>query len=159
VHLHRPGTDVDGDSLSGNVSSDVYVLKGNVTLHSDPRVDREVAAETESDEPLTVTADEIDIDKSGLSYVAKGHVHFVEGTRSGSSDLAMISEVTHTLDLIGNADVRDGDRRAVAEKMHYDTLDKHFSGVGNVRIYQPLPQPAPKASASPAPRHKRRLPF
>ncbi len=159
VHLHRPGTDVDADTLTGNVGSDVYVLKGGVTLHSDPTVDRTVGADTESSDPLTVTADEIDVDKAGLSYVAKGHVHFVQGDRSGSSDLAMLSEAQHTLDLIGNADVRDGDRRAAAAKMHYNTLDKQFSGAGNVRIYEPLPTPKPHPSSTAAPKHKRRLPF
>lgn len=159
THLHRPGTDVDGDVLTGSLASQVYVLKGNVTLHSDPKIDRDIADASESEELLTVTADEIDVDKLGLSYVAKGNVHFVQGSRSGSADLAMLDQQAHTLDLVGNASVMNGDRRAAAAKMHYNTLDKQFLGSGNVRIYQPLPTPNPKPSGTPASKRKRRFPI
>jgi lipopolysaccharide export system protein LptA len=158
-HLHRPGTDVDGDALNGSMASQAYVLKGNVTLHSDPKIDREIAAASESDDPLTLTADEIDADRSGFTYVAKGHVHFVQGTRSGFADLAMLDERNHTLDLIGNVEVLEGNHRTKAAKMHYDTLTKDFIGSGNVRIYEPLPTPNPNVSATPPPKHKRRLPL
>jgi len=157
--LHRPGTDIDGDLLTGSLASDVYILKGNVTLHSDPKIDREIGEASESDDPLTVTADEIDMDKVGMTYVAKGHVHFVQGSRSGHSDLAMLDERMHTLDLVGDANVLDGDHRAAAAKMHYNMLDKQFLGAGDVRIYEPVPTPGPNASATPPPKHKRRLPL
>jgi hypothetical protein len=157
-HLHRPGTDVDGDLLTGSLASHVFILKGNVTLHSDPKVDRAMAQASESEEPLTVTADEIDADQLAFTYVAKGHVHFVQGTRSGLADLATLNETAHTLDLVGNASVLDGEHRTVAAKMHYDTLDKQFIGAGDVRIYAPLPTPNPSA-ATPPPKHKRRLPI
>jgi lipopolysaccharide export system protein LptA len=159
THLHRPGTDVEGDVLTGSLASQVFVLKGNVTLHSDPKIDRDISAASESDDPLTVTADEIDMDKLGLSYVAKGNVHFVQGTRSGRADLAMLDEQAHTLDLIGNASILDGDRRATAAKMHYNTLDKQFRGSGDVHIYQPLPPPNPKPSGTPPGKRKRRFPL
>jgi lipopolysaccharide assembly outer membrane protein LptD (OstA) len=158
-HLHRPGTDVDADSITGSLASNVFVLKGNVLLRSDPKIDREIGAASESDEPLTVTADEIDVDKLALSYVAKGHVHFIQGDRSGRADVAILDEQKHTLDLVGNADVLEGDHRAAAAKMHYNTLDKQFLGSGNVRIYEPLPTPDPNAKSTPAPKHKRRFPI
>jgi lipopolysaccharide assembly outer membrane protein LptD (OstA) len=158
-HLHRPGTDVDGDLLTGSLASEAYILKGNVTLHSDPAIDREVADASESTLPLTVTADEIDVDRAELSYIARGHVHFTQGTRSGSSDVAVLNEQRHTLDLIGNADVRDGDHRTTAAKLHYDTASKAFLGAGEVRIYAPLPTPNPSASATPPPKHRHRLPL
>lgn len=159
-HLHRPGTDVDGDLLSGNVGNEAYILKGNVTLHSDPKLDRDVATASESMDPLTVTADEIDVDRAGLTYTAKGHVHFTQGTRSGSADLAMLDEQTHTMDFIGNANVYDGDRRTAADKLHYDMLGKGFLGAGDVRIYEPLPTPNPAAASTPAPaKRKRRIPL
>ncbi|MGD0474264.1 MAG: LptA/OstA family protein [Candidatus Velthaea sp.] len=157
-HLHRPGTDVDGDLLTGSLASHVFVLKGNVTLHSDPKIDREMAEASESDEPLTVTADEIDADQLAFTYVAKGHVHFVQGNRSGFADLATLNETAHTLDLVGNATVLDGEHRTTAAKMHYDTLDKQFIGAGDVRIYAPLPTPKPSA-ATPPPKHKLHLPI
>ncbi len=159
-HLHRPGTDVDGDLLSGNVGSEAYILKGNVTLHSDPKIDGEVAAASESMDPLTLTADEIDVDRAGLTYTAKGHVHFTQGTRSGRADLAMLDEQRHTMDLIGNANVYDGDRRTAADKLHYDMLSKGFLGAGDVRIYEPLPTPNPSAASTPVPaKRKRRIPI
>jgi hypothetical protein len=157
-HLHRPGTDVDGDLLTGSLASHVFILKGNVTLHSDPKIDREIAEASESEDPLTVTADEIDADQTALTYVAKGRVHFVQGSRSGTGDLATLNEEAHTLDLVGNANVLDGDHRTTAAKMHYNTADKRFVGAGDVRIYSPLPAPSPGA-ATPPPKHKRRLPL
>jgi lipopolysaccharide export system protein LptA len=160
AHFHRPGTDVDGDSFAGSLASDVFILKGNVTLHSDPKIDRAIAEASESSDPLTLTADEIDVDRATLTYVAKGHVHFVQGTRSGDADTAMLNEGAHTIDLIGNANVVDGDRRTAADKMHYDTVDKQFAAAGDVRIYQPLPTPNPDAVASAAPKkRKHRLPL
>jgi lipopolysaccharide export system protein LptA len=109
---------------------------------------------------LTVTADEIDIDRDGLNYVAKGNVHFTQGTRSGKADLAMLDEAAHTIDLIGNANVVEGDHRAAAAKMHYNMLDKDFRGSGDVRIYEPVPTPNPNASSTPAPKKRRhRLPL
>lgn len=158
-HLHRPGTDVDGDALSGNTASNVFVFRGNVVLHSDPKVDHEFNSATDSDEPITVTADEIDVDKFASTYTAKGHVHFSQGTRSGKADLAMLDERSHDLDLIGNADVLDGEQRARAAKMHYNTADKRFRGSGDVHIYEPAPTPDPNATATAAPKRKRRLPF
>jgi lipopolysaccharide assembly outer membrane protein LptD (OstA) len=128
-------------------------------MHSDPRLDPEIAQASESSEPLTLTADEIDVDRIALTYVAKGHVRFVQGSRSAHADLAMLDEQKHTLDLIGDANVYDGDRRAAAAKMHYDMLDKDFLGAGDVRLYQPLPTPGPQASGTPAPKRKRRLPL
>jgi hypothetical protein len=157
-HLHRPGTDVDGDLLTGSLASHVFILKGNVTLHSDPKIDREIADASESDEPLTVTADEIDADQTALTYVAKGHVRFKQGSRSGSADLATLNEEARTLDLVGNANVLDGDHRTSAAKMHYNSADKQFEGAGDVRIYSPLPTPSPGA-ATPPPKRKRRLPL
>jgi lipopolysaccharide export system protein LptA len=157
-HLHRPGTDVDGDLLSGNSASGLYVFRGNVILHSNPKIDTEFGA-TESDEPITVTADEIDIDRFAATYVAKGHVHFVQGDRSGRADVAMLNEQTQDLDLLGNADVLEGDHRARAAKMYYNIADRRFHGSGDVRIYEPAPTPNPQASATSAPKHRRRLPF
>jgi hypothetical protein len=157
-HLHRPGTDVDGDLLTGSLASHVFILKGNVVLHSDPKIDREMAEASESDEPLSVTADEIDVDQLAFTYVAKGHVHFVQGSRSGFADLATLNEEARTLDLVGNASVLDGEHRTTAAKMHYNTADKQFVGAGDVRIYAPAPTPNP-STATPPPKHKRRLPL
>jgi len=140
------------------LASHVFILKGNVVLHSDPKIDRDMAEASESDEPLTLTADELDVDQFAFTYVAKGHVHFVQGSRSGFADLATLNEEAHTLDLVGNASVLDGEHRTTAAKMHYNTADKQFVGGGDVHIYAPAPTPNP-GTGTPTPKHKRRLPL
>ena len=72
----------------------------------------------------------------------------------------MLDEQMQTIDLVGNANVFDGDRRAAAAKMHYNMVDKKFLGAGDVRIYQPVPTPNPSVSGTPPPpKRKRRLPL
>lgn len=160
VHLHRPGTDMDADSLVGNMNGQTYVLKGNVVLHSDPKTDTAFAA-TESSDPLTLSADEMDVERKALRYVAKGHVQFTQGTRSGRADTATLDEKLHDLDLIGHAHVSDGIQQANSDRMHYNTANRKFQGTGNVKIIAPIPTatPAPPGTTpTPAPK-KRRVPL
>ncbi|MFN2459076.1 MAG: LptA/OstA family protein [Candidatus Velthaea sp.] len=157
VHLHRPGTDMDADSLVGNMNGQTYVLKGNVVLHSDPKVDPAFAA-TESSDPLTLSADEMDVERKSLRYVAKGHVQFTQGSRSGRADTATLDEKLHDLDLIGHAHVSDGIQQANSDRMHYNTSNRKFRGAGNVKIIAPIPTatPAPPGTTpTPAAKKKR----
>lgn len=159
VRICRPGTDVEGDTFVANLGGETSIIKGNVVLHSDPTVDKAFAA-TESDDPLTLTADEIDLERKTLRYVAKGHVHFNQGSREGNADTATLDEQTHDADLIGHARVFDGEHETKADRMHYNTQDKQFHGFGNVRIRVPVPTPTPLppgATPTPTPK-KRRIP-
>lgn len=155
VHLHRPGTDIDADALEGNLGAQTYTVSGHVVVHSDPKVDRSVAT-TESDEPLTLTADRVDVDERARRFLAKGSVRFMQGIREGSCDEATLDEASHDLELIGHARVAEGPQSARADRMHYNTLDKHFRGAGNVKIIAPIPSPTPGAPGSPAPAPKKR---
>ena len=160
VHLHRPGTDVEADTLVGNGTRETFTLTGNVVLHSDPKVDTAFAA-TQSDEPLTLTTDKLEVDRKALTYVATGHVHFTQGARSGVAETASLDERTHDIELIGHARVSDGVQRLESDRMHYNTLDRHFHGSGNVEIVAPIPTAAPgaaKPTTTPKPK-KLRLPF
>jgi lipopolysaccharide export system protein LptA len=148
VHLVRPGTDVDGDALKGNVRADNYTVSGHVIVHGDPKRDSS-ASVTESDEPYTLNADEVNVEGKLKRYAAVGNVTFVQGSRHGSADTATYDEGSHDLDLIGHASVTDGDSKVEARTLHYNTASKHFDGAGDVRIFRPVPQPAPNASASP----------
>lgn len=159
VHLHRPGTDIDADTLVGNGKNETYTLTGNVVLHSDPKVDTAFAA-TESNEPLTLKADTLDIDRRALTYSAMGHVHFTQGTRDGTADTATLDEKSHDIDLVGHARVTDGLQRLSSDRMHYNTLDRKVHGAGHVEIVAPIPTAAPGASKpSPPPKKKRLIPI
>ncbi|GAC1426755.1 MAG: hypothetical protein NVSMB5_21380 [Candidatus Velthaea sp.] len=161
VHLARPGTDIEADTLVGNLNAETYTVRGNVVIHSDPKVDRAVAV-TESSEPFTLSADAVDVERKALRYAAKGNVHFVQGARDGRADTALLDEKSHDLDLVGHAHVADGGQQANADRMHYNTLDKHFTGVGNIKLIAPVPTPTPGPAntATPAPKkHGLKLPF
>jgi len=129
-------------------------------LHSDPKIDKAFAA-TESDEPLTLTADEIDIERKSPRFVAKGRGHFPQGKRDGNADTAILDEKTHDVDLIGHTRVFDGENETRADRMHYNTQHRKIHGIGNVRILVPVatatPLP-PGTTPTPAPK-KRRIPL
>lgn len=158
VHLHRPGTDVDADRLSGNLGAKVYEVTGHVVVHDNPSVDRNSAtAQTESSLPIILHAERMAVDESAKRYEAQGDVTFEQGDRHGSADAATLDDVTHDLDLKGNAKVSEGDRTLSADKIHYNTGTKAFDGSGNVEIISPAPTAGP--GASPAPKKKKsRLP-
>jgi lipopolysaccharide export system protein LptA len=154
VHLHRPGTDVDADRLSGNLAAKVYEVSGNVVVHDDPSTDRNPSTEqTESTLPIILHADRMSVDETTKHYEAHGRVTFEQGDRHGSADDASLDDVTHDLDLKGNARVSEGDRILSADAIHYNTKSKAFAGTGNVEIISPAPTAGP--GASPAPKKKK----
>jgi lipopolysaccharide export system protein LptA len=158
IHLHRPGTDVDADELVGNLDDEHFQLRGNVIVHSDPKVDPD-AAQTESDEPFTLDADRVDVDRKTKRYDAIGHVNYVQGDRYGKADSATLDEGTHDLDLIGHALVGEGGRKTHADRIHYNTRSRHFDVLGNVEAVSPVPTPTPyTGKPTPAPK-KRKLPL
>jgi lipopolysaccharide export system protein LptA len=145
--------------MEGNLTSERYSVRGNVVLRSDPSVDTALSG-TESDQPLTLTADRLDVDRKTKRYLARGAVHFVQGTREGSCEKATLDDASHDLDLTGNARVSDAGQTLAAQTIHYNTQTRKFSGSGNVTILAPLPTPTPLPpgyTPPPAPK-KRRLP-
>jgi lipopolysaccharide export system protein LptA len=158
VHLHRPGTDVDADRLSGNLGAKVYEVSGNVVVHDNPSVDRNSATEqTESSLPIILHADRMTVDETKKHYEAHGQVTFEQGDRHGSADAASLDDLSHELKLIGSARVSEGERIFSADEIDYNTQSKAFKGSGNVEIIAPVPTAGP--GASPAPKKKKsRLP-
>ena len=159
IRVCDPGRDLEADSFAGNLTNNAFVFKGNVVLHSDPKVDKSTA-ETQSDDPITLTADEVDVERVTLRYVAKGKVHYIQGVRDGNADTAILDEKTHNIDLIGHARVFDGANETKADRMHYNTQDKKFHGQNNVRILIPIPtaSPAPPGTTPTPSAKKRRIP-
>jgi hypothetical protein len=156
ICVSRPGSDVEADSVTGSFLSNAFVFKGNVVLHSDPKVDKS-AAETQSDDPITLTADEVDVERETQRYVAKGKVHFTQGAREGNADTMILDEKTHDVDLIGHARVFDGEHDSKADQIHYNTKDKQFHGMKHVHIVVPIPTASPGPSPTPGGK-KRRIP-
>jgi lipopolysaccharide export system protein LptA len=156
IRVCRPGSDIEADSVSGSLLHNAYVFKGNVVLHSDPKVDK-TTAETQSDDPITLTADELDVERETQRYVAKGKVHFTQGTRDGNADTTILDEKTHDVDLIGHARIFDGQNESKADQIHYNTKDKGFHGAKNVHIVVPIPTSSPGPSPTPGGK-KRRIP-
>jgi lipopolysaccharide assembly outer membrane protein LptD (OstA) len=158
IHLHRPGTDVDADRLTGNLGTKVYEVSGHVVVHDNPSVDRNSAtAQTESSLPIILHAERMSVDETAKKYEAQGDVQFEQGDRRGSADMATLDDMSHDLTLKGNAKVSEGDRTLSADAIHYNTASKAFDGSGNVEIISPAPTAGP--GASPAPRKKKsRLP-
>jgi len=86
----------------------------------------------------------------------------MQGTREGSCDEATLDDVSHDLDLVGNARVSDAGQTLAAQTIHYNTQTRAFHGSGNVTILAPLPTPTPLppgVTPEPSPKaKKRRLP-
>ncbi len=156
VHLHRPGTEIEADSLQGNLESKRYTVSGNVVLHEDPKLDKAVdLSETESDQPIELHADRMSVDERNRRYAAHGSVRFTQAERSGFAQDATLDDRSHDLDLSGGARVADGGRSLAADTIHYNTKTRVFAGDGNVEIIAPLPTNPP---GTPAPKKRRRLP-
>jgi lipopolysaccharide transport protein LptA len=156
VHLHRPGTEIDADALSGNTAKKIYTVTGNVVVHDDPKVDKNVdTSVVESDDLIELHADRITVDEVSKRYEAKGSIRFTQGPRSGSADAATLDDRAHTLDLTGSATVASEGRSLSADTIHYNTSSKQFAGTGNVEIIAPVPTNPP---GTPAPKKKRRVP-
>jgi lipopolysaccharide assembly outer membrane protein LptD (OstA) len=156
-HAHRPGSDVYSDTMDGNIKSERYTVQGHVVLHSDPSVDH-AASGSESDLPITLTADRVDVDEKAKRYVAHGSVHFMQGTREGSCDDAMLDDVSHDLDLIGHAHISEAGQTLSAHTFHYNTKTREYHGEGDVTILAPLPTATPLppgVTPAPAPKKKK----
>jgi len=157
IHLHQPGTEIDADTLVGNLASKQYTVAGHVVVHDDPKVDKKLdTSTTQSDEPIELHADRLAVDEIAKRYAAHGSITFTQGDRSGSADDATLDDRTHDLDLTGNARVAEAGRILAADTIHYNTGTKAFAGNGNVEIIAPVPTAAP---GTPAPKKKRRIPL
>ncbi len=67
------------------------------------------------DKPLNLVADEVLVDNSGKSLVARGHVVLTYGADRATADLLRLDRVAHTAELNGHVRVTDPDGRASGE--------------------------------------------
>lgn len=161
VHFTRPGTDVTGDRAHGNTRNDTITISGNVILHQTGAVNSlgAGAQKVTSEEPSTLTTDQLEVDGRSKTYVATGNVHWTQGDKKLSADHGVLNEVTHQLNLQGNVHIEQDQRSMNADRIDYDTDSEDGTAYGApVLARLPVgPPPGGYASPTPAPKPKRGL--
>ncbi|MGZ3526551.1 MAG: hypothetical protein ACXVAO_02475 [Vulcanimicrobiaceae bacterium] len=105
ITLTRPGSDISADRANGNQRRKQAILTGHVVMHDRSglltgAVAANAGAST-TNEPATLTCDELQVDGVHKTYIAIGNVHFVQGQRRMTSDRAIMNGLTHQLRLLG----------------------------------------------------------
>jgi lipopolysaccharide export system protein LptA len=159
VRFFRPGTDAISDSATGNSKRGTATLVGNVVVHDSGNAPEAASDSYSGNGPATLTCDRLDVDSKQKIYTATGHVHFTQGTRTGSADHGVLNRNTGTLQLEGNVKLTDGDQTMTAQNLIYNlnTKDVDVRG-GPIVIKQPVPVSTGGGAATPKPK-KRPLPF
>jgi lipopolysaccharide assembly outer membrane protein LptD (OstA) len=162
VRFFRPGTDAVGDKATGNSKQGTATLIGDVVVHDSGNATEAGDAAYKGSGPATLTCDKLDIDSKQKLYTATGNVHFAQGTRSGTSERAVLNRATGTLRLEGNVHLSDNGSTLSASSVDYNlnTKDAEVRG-GPAVMTQPANSPAappsaapPRAVPSPKPRKK-----
>lgn len=109
VLLTRPGSDISADRANGNQRRKQADLRGHVIMHDHSglltgAVAANAGART-TNEPATLTCDELQIDGVQKTYTAIGNVHFVQGARRMSASRAIMNGITHQLRLLGHVEL------------------------------------------------------
>lgn len=161
VAFTRPGSDGTAESATGNDKKGTILLKGSVVLHDNGNApEASTNDEYAKGGPATLTCDNLDVDSKKKIYVATGHVHFVQGTRSAVADMGTMNRSTGMLRLEGHVKTVEGASSITSGLMDYNTNTKKMEATGRpVIIKQPVPSPEP-GSGTPTPKpKKRRLPI
>lgn len=164
VKFTQPGTDVTGDHAAGNSITKSVKITGHVVLHnSKPVSTLGITSKNASNEPQTLTADELDVDGPKKTYVAIGNVKFTQGTKVVTAERGELDEINHMLKLTGNVHVDDTatGQSMVAENVTYDTQNETVTANGKpgepFQIRAPVgAAPAPPAATATSPAPKRR---
>lgn len=106
IVLTRPGSEIDADRANGNFKTHSAILTGSVVLHDNNGVLTNFAGQPGSKAPATLTCDNLTIDGTSKTYVAIGHVHFVQGGHDVRADRAVMNGLTHDLHLYGNVQLQ-----------------------------------------------------
>ncbi len=156
VHFLRPGTDAVGDKANGNSKRGTATLIGNVVVHDNGNATEAGDPAYRGSGPATLTCDQLDIDSKAKLYTATGHVHFNQGTRSGTSDKAILNRGTGKLHLEGSVHLTDNGSTLSAATVDYDLNSKDAEVNGSPAVMtQPVsPAPAPAPATTPAPKRK-----
>jgi lipopolysaccharide export system protein LptA len=157
VKFTQPGTDVTGDHATGNSLHKTVKITGHVLLHNSKPVSTiGISAKNASNEPQTLSADELDVNGPAKVYTAIGNVKFTQGTKVVTAQRGQLDEMKHMLTLTGDVHVDDtaSGQSMVAENVTYDTLNQTVTATGKAgepfQIRAPV-QTAPAPLASPAP--------
>jgi lipopolysaccharide assembly outer membrane protein LptD (OstA) len=162
VRFFRPGTDAVGDRANGNSKRGTVTLTGDVVVHDSGNANEAGDAAYRGSGPATLNCDQLDVDSKAKLYTAIGHVHFSQGTRTGTADRAMLNRASGMLHLEGNVKLTDNGSTLSADAVDYNLNTKEAAVFGKPSIMtQPAnqppsaaPRPAPARSASPKPRRK-----
>jgi lipopolysaccharide assembly outer membrane protein LptD (OstA) len=154
VHLTRPGTDAVADSAHGNSKLGTASLVGNVVVHDSGNAP-EAGAQNgyNGSGPATLLCDQLEIDAKAKLYTATGHVHFTQGTRSGTADRAVLNRGSGMLHLEGSVHLSDNGSTLSGDSVDYNLNTKDAQVHGSPAVMsQPANQPPqPARSQSPKP--------
>jgi len=158
VRFFRPGTDAIGDQARGNSKRGTATLIGNVVVHDSGNAPEAGTDSYSGNGPATLTCDQLDIDSKQKIYTATGHVHFTQGTRTGTADHGSLDRGSGVLQLQGNVKLTDAGESMTAQDLLYNLNTKDVDVHGAPIV---IKQPVATSSAAPAtPKPKRRkLPF
>jgi lipopolysaccharide export system protein LptA len=151
VHFLRPGTDAVGDKANGNSKRGTATLIGDVVVHDSGNATEAGDPAYRGSGPATLMCDQLDIDSKNKLYTATGHVHFAQGTRTGTADKAILNRTTGKLHLEGDVKLTDNGSTLTAGVVDYDlnTKDAEVHGSPAVMTQPVSPPPAPTPTASP----------
>lgn len=160
VKFTQPGTDVSGDHATGNSIQKSVKITGHVVLHnSKPVSSLGFTSKSASNEPQTLTSDELDVDGPKKMYVAIGNVKFTQGTKIVTAERGQLDQANHLLKLSGNVHVDDTStgQSMIAENVTYDTVSETVTASGKpgepFQIRAPVNGgPMAPATLSPVPR-------
>lgn len=133
VKFTQPGTDVTGDHATGNSIEKSVKITGHVVLHnSKPVSSLGFSSKSASNEPQTLTTDELDVDGPKKLYIAIGNVKFTQGSKVVTAERGQLDQANHLLKLSGNVHVNDTStgQSMVADNVTYDTQSETVTASG-----------------------------
>ena len=106
ITLTRPGSSIDADHAVGNFKQHQSNLTGNVVLHDSNGVLTGFTGPGASQQPATLTCDNLNIDGTTKTYTAVGNVYFSQGGRTVHADRAIMNGITHDIHLYGHVQLK-----------------------------------------------------
>jgi len=158
VRFFRPGTDAIGDKARGNSKRGTATLIGNVVVHDSGNAPEASTDSYSGNGPATLTCDQLDIDSKQKIYTATGHVHFSQGTRTGTADHGTLNRGSGVLQLTGNVKLTDAEQSMTAQDLLYNLNTKDVDVHGAPIVIKHPVATSSAAPATPKPK-KRKLPF
>ena len=147
----REGTDITADSGSGNSKRKELHARGHVIVHQTKKIEnRGNDASRVTEEPSTLTCDQLDVDGGAKIYEAKGNVHFTQEDRDATADYGRLDDTSSILHLEGHVHIRDKEQYLESDSLDYNTATGELNAHGApVSIRMPLETPAPRPPRQP----------